>query len=108
MIDRYRGLQPNGKSAPRIVLFSPIANEDLKTPNLPDGSANNARLALYAAAIKEVAEVKKTDFVELFESTKKLYETVDAPQTINGIHLTEEGNRHLAEIIAGQLTGQNV
>ncbi|MCB1096361.1 MAG: hypothetical protein KDN22_12365 [Verrucomicrobiae bacterium] len=108
MIDRYRALQPNGKEAPRIVLFSPIAHENLKSPNLPDGSANNARLALYAAAIREVAEAKKTDFVELFEATKKLYDTVDTPQTINGIHLTEEGNRHLAEIIAGQLTGENV
>ncbi|MGK0186914.1 MAG: putative membrane-bound dehydrogenase-like protein [Verrucomicrobiales bacterium] len=108
MIDNYRALQPNGESAPRFVLFTPIAHEDLETPNLPDGSANNARLALYATAIKEVAEAKKTDFVELFESTKKLYATIEAPQTINGIHLSEQGNRHLAEIIASQLTGQNV
>ena len=28
---------------PRIVLFSPIAHENLGDPNLPDGSANNAR-----------------------------------------------------------------
>src|SRR5262245_42160196 len=35
MIDRYRGIQFNGKSAPRIVLFSPIAFEDLKRPGLP-------------------------------------------------------------------------
>lgn len=108
MIDRYRELKPNGSSAPRIVLFTPIAHEDLGSPNLPDGSANNARLALYSAAIREVAAEKQTDFVELFEATKRLYEAIDAPQTINGIHLNEEGNRHLAEIIAGQLSGKNI
>ncbi len=32
----------NGKTAPRLVLFSPIAHEDLKNPNLPDGKENNA------------------------------------------------------------------
>ena len=36
MIDSYSALKPNGKSAPRFVLFSPIAHEDLKSPNLPD------------------------------------------------------------------------
>jgi hypothetical protein len=28
----------NGKSAPEIVLFSPIAHEDIKSPHLPDGT----------------------------------------------------------------------
>ena len=36
----------NGRSAPRVVLFSPLANEDLKDPNLPDGSANNANMLI--------------------------------------------------------------
>ena len=34
----------NGQSGPRLVLFSPIAHEDLHERNLPDGKANNARL----------------------------------------------------------------
>src|SRR5258706_2565958 len=34
----------NGKSAPRVVLFSPIAHENLKNPDLPDGVENNRRL----------------------------------------------------------------
>src|SRR5438477_9668135 len=45
----------NGKSAPRLVLFSPIAHEDLKDPNLPDGRENNQRLELYTKAMAEVA-----------------------------------------------------
>src|SRR6516165_4966182 len=46
----------NGTSAPRVVLFSPIAHEDLKDKNLPDGKENNERLSLYTAAIEEVAK----------------------------------------------------
>ena len=56
MIERYRALKPNGESAPRFVLFSPIAHENLEDANLPDGSANNARLALYSQAISNVAK----------------------------------------------------
>ena len=46
----------NGKSAPRIVLFSPIAHEDLGNPDLPDGKENNQRLELYTKAMAEVAK----------------------------------------------------
>ncbi len=108
MIDDYRALKPNGKSAPRLVLFTPIAHEDLGDPNLSDGKANNGRLAKYADAIKAVAEEKGTGFVDLFESSKKLYAASEEPLTINGVHLNTEGNRQLAEIIAEQLMGKKV
>ena len=36
------GQKYNGKSPPRLVLFSPIAHEDLHDRNLPDGKENNA------------------------------------------------------------------
>ena len=49
----------NGKSAPRLVLFSPIAHEDLKSPNLPDGSENNKRLEMYTKAMAEVATAER-------------------------------------------------
>ena len=49
-VDDTKGKKYNGESAPRIVLFSPIAHENLGQTNLPDGSANNARLAKYAEA----------------------------------------------------------
>ena len=39
----------NGKSAPRIVLFSPIAHEDLHNPDLPDGEGEQPA----AAAVHE-------------------------------------------------------
>ena len=37
-IDHTLSQKYNGKSAPRLVLFSPIAHEDLNSPNLPDGN----------------------------------------------------------------------
>src|SRR4030095_7767938 len=46
----------NGKSAPLIVLFSPIAHENLVDPNLPDGQEDNSRLKVYTAAMSEVAK----------------------------------------------------
>jgi putative heme-binding domain-containing protein len=95
----------NGKSAPRLVLFSPIAHENLKSPHLPDGSANNKRLALYTAAMAEVAAENKVLFVDLFKPTQELYNSGQEAHTINGIHLTEEGNRRVAAHIIDALFG---
>ncbi len=108
MIDKYRGLKFNGESAPRIVLFSPIAHEDLHDPNLPNGQANNANLALYTDAIKQVADEKKIAYVDLFTTSQALYANAKTPLTLNGIHLLPEGDRQLGEVIASALTGKKV
>ncbi|MFV1995450.1 MAG: SGNH/GDSL hydrolase family protein, partial [Verrucomicrobiales bacterium] len=108
MIDAYRELNPNGVAPPRFVLFSPIAHEDLKDANLPDGVENNARLAKYTQAIAQVAADKSVEFVDLFAASQKLYGGAEEALTINGIHLNEEGNRLLAEVMAGELLGENV
>src|SRR5262249_38326685 len=91
--------QYNGKSSPRIVLFSPIAHEDLKSPNLPDGKANNERLKLYTAAMADVARANKVTFVDLFAISQRLYAASKQPLTINGIHLNEYGDRLLGDAI---------
>jgi putative heme-binding domain-containing protein len=93
------GQQYNGKSAPRLVLFSPIAHEDLHDRNLPDGRANNARLRLYSTAMAGIARVNGIPFVDLFHASQDLYARAARPLTINGIHLTEHGNRLIAEAI---------
>jgi glucose/arabinose dehydrogenase/lysophospholipase L1-like esterase len=95
----------NGTSAPRVVLFSPIAHEDLGSPDLPDGKANNQRLELYTRAMSEVAKASNVTFVDLFTPTRQLYAANDAPLTINGIHLNAGGNRHLAQAIDRALFG---
>lgn len=108
MIDKYRAAKFNGEAIPRIVLFSPIAHENLNNPNLPDGTANNANLALYTTAIKEIAAEKNVGFVDLFIATKALYAKAKSPLTLNGIHLLPEGNRQLAEVIATAVFGKSV
>lgn len=95
----------NGKSAPRLVLFSPIAHEDLQDPDLPDGTKNNQRLALYTQAMADVARQKNVPFVDLFAPTRERYAESTTPLTINGIHLGPTGNRRLAEIIDCALGG---
>ena len=108
LVDHYRNMKPNGKSAPKIVLFSPIAHEDLGTPNLPDGKANNSRLSAYAASTKAVADSKQAGFVDLFTPSAKLFDSSNIPLTINGVHLNPEGNRRIAEVIAQQLLGKEI
>ncbi len=98
----------NGKSAPRLVLFSPIAHEDLKDPHLPDGKERNVVLEKYTAAMEAVAKEKKIPFVDLFHPTQKLYASAKTPLTMNGVHLTPEGNRALAEVIDAALFGEAV
>lgn len=96
--------QYNGKSAPRLVLFSPTAHQDLKDANLPNGEANNGRLALYSAALAEVAKANNVVFVDLFTPTKELF-AKSGPHTINGVHLNEAGNKAVAQIIDKALFG---
>jgi putative heme-binding domain-containing protein len=97
----------NGKSVPRLVLFSPIAHEDLHDPNLPNGGENNQRLALYTKAMAEVARAQRVPFVDLFTPSKELYAHETGPLTINGIHLTEHGNYLLARQIDRALFPQH-
>ena len=92
----------SGKSAPRLVLFSPIANEKLNDPNQPDPAANNANLQLYTAAMAEVAKANGVPFVDLFSLSQRLYAQA-AKQgqslTFNTLHLTEAGDKALAQEI---------
>lgn len=105
LIDKYRASRFNGESAPRLVLFSPIAHENTGDPMLPDGKDHNADLALYTKAIQEVATTKGVAFVDLFTPSQLLYDQSTENLTLNGAHLLPEGNRKLAEVIATRVTG---
>ncbi len=107
-VKRTRGSKANGKSFPRIVLFSPSAHENLNNPNLPDGKANNVRLAAYAKATEAAAKEAGVAYVDLFTPSQKAYAAESAPLTINGIHLNELGNRRIGEAIATALLGREV
>ncbi|QDU76752.1 Cytochrome c-552 precursor [Bremerella volcania] len=108
VIDGMLAQKYNGKSAPKIVMFSPIAHENLYSRHLPDGSKNNPNLKLYTEAMGEVCQAKDVLFVDLFTPSQKLYADAEKPLTMNGIHLLDHGNRAIAEVIAGQLFGKPV
>lgn len=95
----------NGKSAPRLVLFSPTAFENLGDPNLPSGEEINARLKLYTTAMREVAANNEVAFVDLLTPTLKSFGDNKAPQTINGVHLNESGDLLASSAAAAALFG---
>ncbi|MGC6565426.1 MAG: PVC-type heme-binding CxxCH protein [Akkermansiaceae bacterium] len=107
-IDSTRKAQPNGESFPRIVLCSPIAHENLKDRNLPSGRANNKRLLAITEATRNVAKEQGVAFIDLFNTSIELYATGKFPLTINGVHLNEDGNRKIGEVIASALLGKGV
>ncbi len=107
VIDGMLAQKYDGKSAPRLVFFSPIAHENLRSPHLPDGSANNVNLALYSQAMRDVCADKKVLFVDLFKPTQELYAAAPKPLTLNGIHLLDHGDQALAKVIARDLFGSD-
>ena len=106
LIDQMRSQQYNGKSPPRLVVFSPIAHENLRSQHLPDGVENNKKLALYRDIMEQVCDTKQVLFVDLFTATQQLYPTAPEPLTLNGIHLLDHGNRAVAEVILRELFPQ--
>ena len=103
-----RGAKSNGRSFARIVLFSPIAHEDTRNPNVPDGKAHNVQLEAYTKATEAAAKEAGVGYVDLFHPSLELYRKASSPLTINGVHLSEEGNRQVAEVIAGALLGKSM
>ncbi|MBL9142610.1 MAG: hypothetical protein JNM99_02910 [Verrucomicrobiaceae bacterium] len=89
----------NGTSAPRIVLVSPTALEDLGAP-LPPAKPTNERLAAYTESMKKVAAAEGVGFVDVFAATLEAFgkkATSGETRTINSIHLNEAGYTVFAE-----------
>jgi glucose/arabinose dehydrogenase len=93
----------NGIGNPRLVLFSPIAHENLRDSNLPDGTENNVNLKLYEQAIADVARQNDVPFVDLFAASVGLYAQAKQPLTSDGVHLNEHGHRLISEAILKSL-----
>ncbi|MEM7015185.1 MAG: PVC-type heme-binding CxxCH protein, partial [Verrucomicrobiota bacterium] len=87
----------NGESAARVILVSPIPNENIEGVNAAD--MNNENIALYADVMKAVAAEQKVGFADVF----KALQATDKPiqLTINGCHLNDHGYKRLgAELFA--------
>jgi mono/diheme cytochrome c family protein/glucose/arabinose dehydrogenase len=97
----------NGAAAPRLVLVAPLAFENLSAQrDLPDGTAENANLALYAGAMQAVARRHGLTFVDFFGATRARYASrPQPPLTINGFAPTEAGYAELAAVLADAAFG---
>jgi lysophospholipase L1-like esterase len=73
----------------RIVLLSPLRQEDLGRP-LPDPAEQNKNLRAYADAIRDVAQKRRLTFVDLYDALGDGARE-GTPLTDNGIHLTAFG-----------------
>ncbi len=87
----------NGGSAPRIVLVSPIASENI--PGIPAADLNNARLAAYTRAMEAVATEQKIGFVNAFAPTKAALDDPTTQFTTNGVHLGDAGYAQFARAL---------
>ena len=88
------------KTGARLVLLSPIKQENLGHP-FPDPAERNKNLALYSAAIRQLAETRAR-FVDLFHGLEK-FKRAGPFQTDNGMHLTEPGYFFAAKAIEAGL-----
>ena len=104
-----KGKDYSGKGAPRLVLFSPIANEKLNDPNLPDPTSNNENLRQYASAMADVAKANNVQFVDLYARSQELYAQAARQKqslTFNTFLLTEAGDKALAPEVFRDLFGE--
>lgn len=106
LVERYTALGKEKGKDIRFVLFSPIAYEKTGDPNLPEGTELNARLAAFTQATRNAAEESGAGFVDLFTPTLSLFQSTTENLTINGIHLSGEGYRSLADIMSQALIGK--
>lgn len=79
----------NGTAAPRVVLVSPIPNENVRGVAAAD--RNNTRIKMYTDAMRTVAEQQGVAFVDVFEPMLQYLGNPATDLTINGCHLNKEG-----------------
>ncbi len=96
-VTRLSSKKYNGRTAPRVVLVSPIANANVKGVAAAD--LNNARIKLYADAMKAVSKEQKIGFVDLFEETRDAMTRPGADLTHNGCHLNAKGYAVFADLL---------
>lgn len=95
----------NGVGMPQVVLVSPIAFQRLSNNyDLPNGEKENANLAMYTEAIKEIATKNNIPFVDVFTPSKKWF-ALDEPLTIDGAQLNDEGYKKLADLLVTKIFG---
>ena len=101
---RNLAAQYNGTSAPRLVLVSPIAHERLARLPRVDVDARNRELARYTEAMRRIAGAAGRDVCRSVHADAGADGARAQPAlTINGIHLNEDGDRIVAQLLMAAL-----
>jgi mono/diheme cytochrome c family protein/glucose/arabinose dehydrogenase len=91
----------NGKSAPQVVLITPLALDGRTAPQgAAAAQAVNADLALYAQAVREVAQARGLVCLDLFSQSQEFYRSAKEPLTRDGFVLEAAGQQLLAGKLA--------
>ena len=96
----------NGRSAPKLVLVSPIANENVEGVAAAD--LNNDRIAAYTRAMAEVAMEESVGFIDVFENTSIAMADPRSDLTFNGAHLVDEGYRVFGKVAYEKTFGEEL
>lgn len=92
-LERVKTKAFNGKTAPKIVLVSPIPNENVRGVAAAD--QNNKNITRYTSAMKEVAAEQHVGFVDVDTPMRSVLSGT-GDLTSNGCHLTKEGYAEFA------------
>ncbi|MEC9349416.1 MAG: PVC-type heme-binding CxxCH protein, partial [Planctomycetota bacterium] len=95
----------NGKTAARIVLVSPIANENIKGVKAAD--LNNTNIKLYTAVIQQVASSQDVGYANTYSATETAMTSPGDDLTINGVHLNARGYEVFSKTLFKQVIGEN-
>lgn len=89
----------NGESAPKLILVSPIAFENLSSQmDLPNGKKENQNLRMYTKAMREIAAQEHIPFIDAFTSSQKWFSSSDA-HTIDGSQMNESGYQKFSKFL---------
>lgn len=91
----------------RFVLVTPAAFENTNDSLLPNSDAINKNLALYADAVKQVGKETNWPVVDLFDGTKKQYDSEPKCQfTLAGFAMNEQGDALIGQLLDEGLFGK--
>ena len=91
---------------PTFILVSPSAFEATGNPLQPTGVEENKNLHAYRDAIANLASSDGHQFIDLFTESKKRFAAEPGKQyTINGVHLNENGDAAISQLLDYKLFG---
>ena len=94
----------NGRTAARVVLVGPPAAENVRGVAAAD--LNNANLQRYGLAMLNVSAEQGVGYVDAYGDTAAVLESPGSDLTINGVHLTREGDLLFSQVLFRALFGR--